>query len=93
MLFVSVAKTIKASVLCFLSHNGKSLASDTLPCRMVILVDRHSSASQKQKPRLMAGFSNELKLTGKPLSFGYSVVDRHSSASQKQKPRLMAGFQ
>ncbi|EPU1131085.1 hypothetical protein ACVUOP_002922, partial [Klebsiella oxytoca] len=54
-------------------------------------------ARSKNPRHCLQGFAEKLKLTVKPLSFGYSVVDSHSSArvsnrSQKQKPPpLLAG--
>ncbi|PTN25557.1 hypothetical protein A7589_14730, partial [Escherichia sp. MOD1-EC6475] len=59
----------------------------------------HLPARQKTKtpPVCTGGFSlKQVKLTDKPLSFGYSVVDSHSSyrSLQKQKPAsfALAGF-
>ncbi|EFH7120540.1 hypothetical protein GMH36_03600 [Escherichia coli] len=59
----------------------------------------HLSARFKSKnpPVCTGGFSlKQVKLTDKPLSFGYSVVDSHSSyrSLQKQKPAsfALAGF-
>ncbi|WP_176445870.1 hypothetical protein, partial [Escherichia coli] len=48
---------------------------------------------QKQKPAEAGFYVHQVKLTDKPLSFGYSVVDSHSSFCpfQKQKP-AEAGF-
>ncbi|MEE6954830.1 hypothetical protein Q0S12_08280, partial [Escherichia coli O6:H49] len=41
---------------------------------------------QKQKPAEAVFYVNQVKLTDKPLSFGYSVVDSHSSfRSSKSK--------
>ncbi|MBQ0602747.1 hypothetical protein J7S78_23335, partial [Klebsiella oxytoca] len=37
-------------------------------------------ARSKNPRHCWQGFAEKLKLTVKPLSFGYSVVDRHSSA-------------
>ncbi|OJF36822.1 hypothetical protein AP220_18970, partial [Escherichia coli] len=34
---------------------------------------------KKQKPAEAGFYVNQVKLTDKPLSFGYSVVDSHSS--------------
>ncbi|OKU93245.1 hypothetical protein ACN87_11530 [Escherichia coli] len=46
-------------------------------------MDSHSSfcpSKRKTPPVYAGGFSlNQVKLTDKPLSFGYSVVDSHSS--------------
>ncbi|EOR6425040.1 hypothetical protein JQP71_RS21615, partial [Escherichia coli] len=44
-------------------------------------VDIYSSypVHQKQKPAEAGFYVNQVKLTDKPLSFGYSVVDSHSS--------------
>ncbi|MCC4039140.1 hypothetical protein LL061_02320 [Escherichia coli] len=59
----------------------------------------HLTARSKSKnpPVCTGGFSlKQVKLTDKPLSFGYSVVDSHSSFRllQKQKPAsfALAGF-
>ncbi|PHU42884.1 hypothetical protein CSW78_19135 [Shigella flexneri] len=39
----------------------------------------HLSALQKPKPGRKRFYVYQVKLTDKPLSFGYSVVDSHSS--------------
>ncbi|WP_212737428.1 hypothetical protein, partial [Escherichia coli] len=51
-------------------------------------VDIYSSYTmlQKQKPAEAGFYVKQVKLTDKPLSFGYSVVDSHSSfRSSKSK--------
>ncbi|HIE8620653.1 TPA: hypothetical protein ACXPX9_005086, partial [Klebsiella quasipneumoniae subsp. quasipneumoniae] len=40
--------------------------------------------SDSKKPRRSGILRKAVKLTDKPLSFGYSVVDSHSSASRIQ---------
>ncbi|OXX14215.1 hypothetical protein CG426_21305 [Shigella sonnei] len=46
----------------------------------------HLSAPPKAKTRRSGFYVNQVKLTDKPLSFGYSVVDSHSSfRSSKSK--------
>ncbi|RZN45906.1 hypothetical protein [Escherichia sp. E13S3] len=57
----------------------------------------HLTAAQKQKPASLRWrvFVEEVKLTDKPLSFGYSVVDSHSSycrAKAKTRQFTLAGF-
>ncbi|CCT31963.1 hypothetical protein SA15_1589 [Salmonella enterica subsp. enterica serovar Agona str. 15.H.03] len=42
-------------------------------------MDSHSSCRPVKAKTRRSGFYEEVKLTDKPLSFGYSVVDSHSS--------------
>jgi hypothetical protein len=48
---------------------------------------------QKAKTPPRAGGWKQLKLTDKPLSFGYSVVDSHSSHHQKAKTPPRRGLE
>ncbi|TGD18330.1 hypothetical protein C9F10_24455 [Salmonella enterica subsp. enterica serovar Poona] len=42
-------------------------------------MDSHPSCRPVKAKTRRSGFYEEVKLTDKPLSFGYSVVDSHSS--------------
>ncbi|EAC1728959.1 hypothetical protein D7F17_04575, partial [Salmonella enterica subsp. enterica serovar Takoradi] len=58
-------------------------------------MDSHSSCRPVKAKTRRSGFYEEVKLTDKPLSFGYSVVDSHSSCrpvKAKNPPAYTDGF-
>ncbi|ECJ5929491.1 hypothetical protein HED99_001205 [Salmonella enterica] len=73
-------KRAQSMAFCVSHHKTNNIMSPRLSinCRMVTLA---SSATSIPFTGLISrsGFYEEVKLTDKPLSFGYSVVDSHSS--------------
>ncbi|MEO1736358.1 hypothetical protein RB531_1874 [Salmonella enterica subsp. enterica serovar Typhimurium] len=55
-------------------------------------MDSHSSCRPVKAKTRRSGFYEEVKLTDKPLSFGYSVVDSHSSCRPVKAKTRRSGF-
>ncbi|MBA3094237.1 hypothetical protein CB001_008295 [Salmonella enterica] len=95
-------KRAQSIAFCVSHHKTNNIMSPRLSinCRMVTLASSATSIPftgliSKNPPAYTDGFYEEVKLTDKPLSFGYSVVDSHSSCrpvKAKTRQLTLTGF-
>lgn len=92
-------KRAQSMAFCVSHHKTNNIMSPRLSinCRMVTLASSATSIPftgliSKNPPAYTDGFYEEMILTDKPLSFGYSVVDSHSSCRPVKAKTRRSGF-